>query len=247
MAKTYNLIMKEITKLLNGSKVAVFLDFEGTQYTQEIIAIGAIKCVLDNKNQIKKVYPGFKFYVKADGIVGKIVTELTGITDQKIRTEGIEFKKMMSLFEKYVGHHTSIKYITYGNFDMRLLHQSAVLSNLNETKFIRSIYKNYIDFSTLLNHYVRNKQGMQLSLADALAVFQITPEGEAHDPLYDAKNLMYLYKAFLKNKNILLTEYKKVLLNNHAYPAPIAKIIKDLNTKGVAKVEDFEKYIEDDV
>lgn len=247
MLKTYNFLMKEITRLLNGSKVAIFLDFEGTQYTQEIIAIGAIKCVLDNKNQIKKAYPGFKFFVKADGQVGKIVTELTGITDEKIRTEGIEFKKCMSLFEKYVGHHTNIKYITYGNFDMRLLHQSATLSNINEDKFIRNIYKNYIDFSILLSHYVKSPRGTQLSLIDALSIFQITPEGEPHDPLFDAKNLMYLYQGMLKNKSILLSEYEKVLLNNHAYPAPIARIIKDLKTKGNTTIEDLKKYIEEDL
>ena len=247
MLKTYNAIMKEITKLLNGSKVAIFLDFEGTQYSQEIIAIGAIKCVLDNKNQIKKTYPGFKFYVKADGQVGKIVTELTGITDEKVRTDGIEFKKCMDLFEKYVGHHTNIKYITYGNFDMRLLHQSATLSNINDNKFIKSIYKNYVDFSTILNHYVRSKQGTQLSLMDALDVFQLTPEGEAHDPLFDAKNLMYLYHALLKNKAILLEQYQKVLLNNHSYPAPITKLIKDVYAKGSANINDFKKYIEEDI
>ena len=239
--------MKEITRLLNGSKVAIFLDFEGTQYTQEIIAIGAIKCVLDNKNQIKKVYPGFKFFVKADGQVGKIVCELTGITDEKIRTEGIEFKKCMALFEKYVGHHSNIKYITYGNFDMRLLHQSATLSNMNKEKFIRSIYKNYIDFSVLLNHYVKSARGTQLSLIDALAIFQITPEGGPHDPLFDAKNLMHLYQGMIKNKSILLNEYEKVLLNNHSYPAPIAKLIKDLKTKGTASMSDLKKYIEEDL
>lgn len=48
--------MKLIDKLLNGSKTIVFLDFEGTQISQEIIAIGAVKVTLD-KNNIKKILP----------------------------------------------------------------------------------------------------------------------------------------------------------------------------------------------
>jgi DNA polymerase III, alpha subunit (gram-positive type) len=247
MVKNYNAFMRELNKHLNDSKVVVFLDFEGTQYTQEIIAIGAIKAVLDNKNQIKKTYPGFKFYVKATGSVGKIVNKLTGITDEKLQNEGLDFKKAMKLFEKYIGHHHDIKFITYGNFDMRLLHQSAVQAKINEEEFIKNIYKNYIDFSTILSHYVRSPQGTQLSLADALSIFQITPEGAAHDPLFDAKNLMFLYKALIKNKGILEAEYEKVLLNNHVYPAPITKIIKDLEKNGTATLSDLKKYIEEDL
>ncbi len=239
--------MKEINRLLNSSKTIVFLDYEGTQFTQEIIAIGAIKVILDNKNQIKKVYPGFKQYVKAHGEVGPVVSKLTGITDIELQDKGINFLYANKYFKQYVGVHTNIKYITYGNFDMRLLHQTSTIAGINEDPFIKSIYKNYIDFSSLLGRYVKSKKGTQLSLHDALELFNVTPQGEPHDPMFDALNLMLLYKAVLNNRALITKEYTKLLLNYHVYPAPISKILKDLKTKGTTSMEDFIKYIGEDI
>lgn len=239
--------MKEIDRALNGAKVVDFLDYEGTQFTQEIIAIGAIKCLLDNKNHIKKVYPGFKKYVKAHGQVGQVVTKLTGITSQKLEEEGLNFLYANKYFQKYVGNHANIKYITYGNFDMRLLHQTALIAGIGDTPFVKSIFKNYIDFSAILGHFVKSKKGTQLSLLDTLKLFNVTPDGEPHDPLFDSMNLMKLYKEFLNNRALVIKEYTKVLLNNHVYPAPISKVIKDLKTKGTATKEDFIKYIGEDI
>ena len=70
-----------LTSKLNDANQIVFMDFEGTQLTQEIIAIGAIKADLDNKKQIKKLYKPFKVYVISEGVVGPFVENLTGITD----------------------------------------------------------------------------------------------------------------------------------------------------------------------
>ena len=240
-------MVKEITKALNSAKTVIFLDFEGTQFTQEIIAIGAVKVQLDNKNQIKKIFPGFKVFVKSHGEVGSVVTKLTGITDVQLQKDGINFLSAMKSFKNYVGTHFNIKFITYGNFDMRLLHQTSVIAGLAEDSFIKSIYKNYIDFSTLMGRYIKNKKGSQLSLHDALTIFNITPQGDAHDPEFDAYNLMLLYKGILKNKSIVCKEYTKVLLNNRVYPAPISKLIRHLKTKGVVTMADFKKYIEEDI
>ena len=239
--------MKEISKLLNSSKTVVFMDFEGTQFSQEIVAIGAFKCDLDNKNQIKKIYPGFKYLVKSHGEVGKIVAKLTGITDELLEKEGINFLYAIKHFEKYVGKSKNVKFITYGNFDMRLLHQTAEIEKMSDNSFIKNIYKNYIDFSAILHKYSRSKKGNQLSLLDALQVFRIKPEGDAHDPLYDAKNLMFLYREFLKEKNIVSEEYKKVLFYNTNYPRPISKVINELKTKGSVSIDDLEKYIKEDL
>ena len=70
--------MKKFEKLLKGHKSLVFLDFEGTQFSHEMIAIGALHVVIDRHGYIKKAKKPFRAYVKAHNRVGKIVTDLTG-------------------------------------------------------------------------------------------------------------------------------------------------------------------------
>lgn len=241
------LYVKEISKLLNGAKTLVFFDLEGTQFSQEIIAIGAFKCTLDNKNNIKKVFPGFKVFVKSHDEVGKIVTKITGITDSLLDSEGINFYSAMQKFKKYVGTSHSIRYISYGNFDVRLLHQTAKIAALSEDDFIKSIFKNYIDFAAVFGKYIKSSKGTQLSLLDALKVFNTTPEGEAHDPLFDAKNLMLLYGDFVTNKSKLLESYLQVL-QKHCYPYnAINKLLAKLAKDGTVSTEDLKNFASEDL
>ena len=53
--------MKKFEKLLKGHKSLVFLDFEGTQFSHEMIAIGAMHVVIDRHGFIKKHKKPFIF------------------------------------------------------------------------------------------------------------------------------------------------------------------------------------------
>ena len=241
-------IMKLMNNLLNDSKQIVFIDFEGTQLTQEIIAIGAIKVDLDNKHRIKKAYKPFKVFIRAEGVVGPIVTELTGITDIFLFQHGLTFKEALEKFEAYCGKNlTFVKFMTYGNFDMRLLHQTALQNSLEDDDFIHAIYKKYIDFANVISRFVRSNRNETLSLFDALRKFEITPQGNAHDPESDAINLSLLYNAFLTEKNIVREEYQKVLLNNPKLPRPIQRAISELVLNGQINMEQFEHFIDEDL
>lgn len=240
--------MKLLNQALNDFKTIVFVDFEGTQYTQEIIAIGAIKVELDNKNKICKKYNSFKVFTKASGEVGKIVVKLTGITDDYLKENGVSFEQGIAKFEKYVGKTTNrIKYLSYGNFDMRLLHQSVANSLEGETPFIKTIYKNHIDFANILQYYIRSNNNEQLSLLDALKIFQVTPLADAHNPETDAKNLMLLFDATTTKQSILKEVYKQVLANNPHLPNPVNKAIKKMMKEGKVSKEEFERFIEEDI
>ena len=57
--------MKKFDRLLKGHKNIVFLDFEGTQFSHEMIAIGAVSTVIDRNGRIKKMKKPFKILVKA--------------------------------------------------------------------------------------------------------------------------------------------------------------------------------------
>ncbi len=239
--------MKYLNPYLKDSRVVVFFDFEGTQFSQEIIAIGAIKVQLDNKFQVKSTSKPFKCFVKAKDIVGSYIEDLTGINDNLLAKEGIHFLDAIKNFEKYVGNEENIKFISYGNFDLKMLHSSSVINLINETPFIQKIYHNYIDFSQIVSHFVRDEHNHTVSLRDGLRVFNVTPNGDFHDPKYDAINLMLLYKAFIKERGILREQYLKVLYSNPKLPAPFAKILRDIKKGKTVDESVLIKYIEEEI
>lgn len=236
--------MKELNRILNDAKTIVFIDFEGTQFSQEIIAIGAIKVTLDSKNYVKTSFPPFKCFIKARAKVGGIIEDLTGINDQMLQKEGLSFIDGIQKLEKYVGSTTSIKFFTYGSFDMKLLHETSSQNNLIKNFFIDKIYKNHIDFASFMSRYIRSIHNEQLSLQDALKTFNITPKGNAHDPVYDAINLMLLYDGFTKERNIVKKEYENVLLMNPKLPAPLLKAFRKIMNNEIVTKKDIENYID---
>lgn len=240
--------MKVLTNALKGSRTIVFFDFEGTQYSQEIIALGAIKVDIDEKNQIMKKYHSFKVYIKAGDTVGPIVKNITGLTDEFILENGIEYKEALAKFHKYIGNITKdIKFISYGNFDMRLLHCTNEINNIHDHELTNKIFKNYIDFSSILKTFVKSYKNETLSLIDALKVFKVTPKKDIHNPETDAINLMMLYEAFLKNKKILKEEYTKVLQKYTSFPNPIAKTLSKLYKEGSVSMKDFNDFVEEEL
>ncbi len=238
--------MKEINRILNSFKSIVFIDFEGSQYGQEIIAIGAIKVDLDNKNLIKKTYNPFKCYIKIDEDVGDFITNLTGISNELLNKKGLSFNLAIKKLESYVGK-DSVKFFHYGNFDVHLLHNSRNKNKLNENEFIARILNNSIDFSKVLSHYVKSEKNTPLSLVDALRIFQTNIDQNLHDPETDAINLMHLYQSFLKKHTILKNEYIKVLKNSPSLANPFKKIIKKLESEQKVTYKDFISYIEEDL
>ena len=240
--------MKVLTNALKGSRTIVFFDFEGTQFSQEIVALGAIKVDIDEKNQIMKKYNSFKVYIKANDKIGPIVSNITGLTDKFILENGIEYKEALDKFQKYIGNISKdIKFISYGNFDMRLLHCTNEINNITDNELTTKIFKNYIDFSSILKIFVKSYKNETLSLVDALKVFKVTPKKDIHNPETDAINLMMLYEAFLKNKKILKEEYTKVIQKYTSFPAPIAKTLSKLYKEGKVTIDDFNEFIEDEL
>ena len=240
--------MQEINKILNCRKEVIFLDFEGTQFSQEIFAIGAIKVLLDNKNRVNKKSSPFKVYVKTQNKIGSIIEKLTGISDDFIKNNGILFSEAIANFKKYCGSdYKKYLFITYGNFDKKLLSTTQHLNNLDDDDFINTILKNSWDISLFFNHYLKGKNGQQLSLKESLETFHITFSGTEHDPSDDAINLMLLYDAFLDKKGIVFEQYKKTLDKYNRMPRPFILLIQKLNEKGSVTSEDYEKLILEDL
>ena len=238
--------MKKFERLLKGHKSLVFLDFEGTQFSHEMIAIGATQVVIDRHGYIKKHKKPFRIYVKAHNRVGKIVTDLTGITDEMLKKEGVSFFTAMSELKKYCGlSFKKSSFITFGNHDMKILSSSISYSFDFPKEIVQCIQQNYIDFSAFIGEFMRDDKGNPLSLIKYCDAFGVPQAGPAHDPAVDAENLAWLYDATMRKSAILIDEYKKVLKSFNHFPSPVSNVIKKLANDENVTYEEFEKEIKD--
>ena len=238
--------MKKFERLLKGHKSLVFLDFEGTQFSHEMIAIGATHVVIDRHGYIKKHKKPFRIYVKAHNRVGKIVTDLTGITDDMLKKQGVSFFTAMSELKKYCGlAFRKSSFITFGNHDMKILSSSISYSFDFPKEIVQCIQQNYIDFSAFISEFMRDDKGNPLSLIRYCDAFGVKQAGPAHDPAVDAENLAWLYDATMRHSEILLDDYKKVLKSFNHFPQPVSNVIKKLANNENVTSDEFDKEIKD--
>ena len=240
--------MKKLLKCLKKRKHIVFFDFEGTQHSQEMIAIGAVLCTLNRKGRIEKMRPPFKIYVKAKNQVGKYVVNLTGITDKMLVEKGVSFLEAMNQFKKYCGLYWKRSlFVSFGNHDIRILNQS-ISYNLNAPKELcHQIHTNYFDFATFISTFVKDQNGCMMSLVHYCELFGVETHKPNHDPEADAINLALLYDKFLEDKGLVTEEYKKVLGNTRKVPEPIHVVMKLLSEGKTVTPEDFEQIVKEDL
>lgn len=238
--------MKQLEKILNGRKTLVFLDLEGTQFSHEMIEMGAIKVDLKSDGSIKRIHKGYRTYVLAKNKIGKIVTELTGITEEKIKKDGVPFRVALQELTSYCGKtYKKMLFVTFGTHDLRIIMQS-VQHNLDADKELaRFICHNSFDLSEFISRFIKDENGNPYSLANYLKVFNLDFEGTQHEALDDTLNLVYLYRALLANPNILSEEYKKLLLAMRHIPTPFVHMAMKLEKGEVVTPQDFEKDIKD--
>lgn len=238
--------MKSMIKQLKKRKRVIFLDLEGTQFSHEMIALGAVRAELDKHSQIKRKHKGIKFYVKSKNKIGSYVTKLTGITQDLLDQEGISFSEAIKRLKRYCGRHLSqVVFMTFGNHDLRIIMKSLENSPDADAEFCHFICHHTIDVSATLSQYVKDKNGNPLSLIHNLEVFQISLIGDPHDPLIDAKHLMLLYDAMMKKQDILFQEYQKVLYQYKALPDPIRYIVRKLLDGNDVTSEEFTQKIKE--
>lgn len=238
--------MIALDKILKGRKTLCFMDLEGTQFTHEMIAIGAIKVDLKKDGTVKKIHKGYYSLVKAKNRIGKVVTDLTGISEQDVKEKGIPFRVAIEELKKYMGHYfTKCLFVTFGNHDFRIMAQSLAHNLDVKKEDVEIIIKHQFDITEFFNQYIKDENNNNLSLANMLKVFNIDFEGTQHNALADTLNLVYLYDAFLKNKEIVKNEYRKTLGMYRHLPEPIHLVVEKLARKENVSAEEFEQYIRD--
>lgn len=240
--------MRLLKEEIGEPRELVFLDLEGTQLSHETIAIGACKyfCGPDLLPLPGKKIQVFKRLIKPQSPVGGVVTVLTGITDDRLKTEGITFHKALvelMTFTKCTGKKV---YITFGNQDLNMLYQSKVRANDQLCQdFYDHIKRNWFDMQAFVSRFVHDERHMTFSQPKLLEIYEAKNLQHAHDPLYDAENLMNLFIQVIKRPDITLREFKKNLLTSKDFFIISKPFIDDLcNGKDVSSV-DFNKAIED--
>lgn len=238
--------MKALTNLLQLRKTLCFMDLEGTQFTHEMIAIGAIKVEIRKDGSVRKIHKGMYTLVKAKNRIGKVVTDLTGITEADLREKGVSFRVAIDMLKKYMGHdYSKCLFVTFGNHDFRIMAQSLAHNLDVKKEDVEMVIKHQFDFAEFANNYVKDEKNNNLSLANMLKVFNIDFEGTQHNALADTLNLVYLYDAFIKNREILKNEYRKTLGMYRHLPQPIHQAIEKLANKENVSAEEFEKFVDD--
>ena len=222
--------MKLLQNAIKKHKYLVFLDFEGTQYSHEMIAIGAVLATLDHKGCIKRLKKGYKAYVLAKNKIGPFVEKLTGINQELLDKKGVSFAKAMNDFRDYCGSaFTKCTFVTFGNHDMKILNQSFSY-NLDAPKdIINQIQHNYLDFSNFISTFTKDSNGNPYSLSNYCAHYYVDREGIEHDPLFDAINLANLYNGFIKSPDLVLEDYLVTLSKMRHLPVPIKEVIDRLS------------------
>lgn len=240
--------MRLLKEEIGEPRELVFLDLEGTQLSHETIAIGACKyfCGPDLLPLPGKKIQVFKRLIKPQSPVGGVVTVLTGITDDRLKTEGITFHKALvelMTFTKCTGKKV---YITFGNQDLNMLYQSKVRANDQLCQdFYDHIKRNWFDMQAFVSRFVHDERHMTFSQPKLLEIYEAKNLQHAHDPLYDAENLMNLFIQVIKRPDITLREFKKNLLTSKDFFIISKPFIDDLcNGKDVSAI-DFNKAIED--
>lgn len=236
--------MKKIESILKGRKCIAFLDFEGTQFSHEMIAIGAVLVTLDKHNRIKNKKEPFKVLVKAKNKIGNYVVDLTGISEDMLKNDGVTFHTALTMLKKYLG--TKFKkcvFVTYGNHDMRILNQSIAYNFSYPKEICSQIQKNYIDFAGFIGEFIRDDNGNPLSLVHSCELFGVKLAEPNHDPVSDAINLASLYDAFLSHPQIVEEQYIKAVLKVNHFPEPVRRALEKLANDESVSPNEFKDYI----
>jgi len=240
--------MKILQKKLNHYRHLLFIDLEGTQLSHELIAFGVIKATLNADGTILRSYKGLKKYVIAHNPIGHIVTKLTGIKQETLNNEGISYQKALLAIKNYCGNQfKKMKFITFGNHDLRILNQSLIYNVEADEDIVKQINKNHIDLSLMISQYIKDEKNNPLSLVNNLKVFSLPFNGTHHDPLNDAFNLMALYKSCFSQKDVIYESYLKVLHQMKHLPKPIDVILNKLLSGEDVSSDQFQKLVKDSI
>lgn len=225
----------------------LFLDIEGTQIKHEVIAIGAVLTAVDENLCPVGETTTFKCFVKPNSKVGNLVTMITGINEEILELEAIDFVEALHKLSVFLGNKTkNLKILTYGNQDKVMMKNSFRVFD-DHTQFTKSfmafIERNIVDISPFFARYINGNKSSLISLINLRNFFKLEPAGQSHDPLVDSLDLFNIYNLVSKNPSLIIDSYEQMLLNSDILPKPVKKLVISLYRGETVTKEDFLKNI----
>lgn len=217
----------------------IYVDFEmnmsNSKYGRDInnadiIAIGAVKY-----DTISKKISSFKSLIKPVSNIDVYphIEELTKITNEDLENAP-NYEEVMRNFKKWLGNFSDIQGIyTFGNLDLTCFANTDRRSakKNNHPRFVNNIKDLFIDIK---KHYLN--QGIRcinyVSLKNLLDWANVEFDGNAHDPLADAYNLLILDNTLSSQKEI-----RELLIIKDIIKKPFIELNNDLE-------HNFEEYKE---
>lgn len=192
-----------------------FIDFEATQYTQEIIQVG---CVREDGQEFSSLIRPRK--IKN---VTRTITELTGITRDTLVSKRSSDEVFTEFFDWLCESNEKAEFFCYGGSDIVFVQNNIrkCTKNIKAHAALSLIAANLTDVSELVRKHFR------LEMAPALkrVMSYYFPEDShiCHDALSDAEMLCEVYKAMANEKEIRGIPFHEYIGN------PIFKNQEDLD------------------
>ena len=217
-----------------------FIDFEATQYSNEIISVG---CIAENGKTFNSLVKPSKL-----NKLTNFITELTGINKEMLETAPTSDEVFNNLFDFVQEDADNIQFYCYGNVD-----KDFVVKNLTKTHSLKAqmmlstIAMNLIDYSkTVRNHF---GLAMDVALSKVFHYYYPDEEYNQHTALADAIALMRIYKK-VEQKDIVegIPFPNHIRLNNFSInsdfePFIIQKISNNNCEKSFENLEDAGDYL----
>lgn len=203
---------REVPKFL---KDYTLIDIETTglvPYRYRVTELGGIKV---RNNEIVDQYSHLTAY-SGDNSVPKFITQLNGITEEKIVNEGVPVDEAIHDFRNFIGDDIIIGYNV--NFDLNFVYDLS--KKFGESK----LSNNYVDVLRFARVYFPKKHNRLLDVMQRLGIAQV----EQHRGLDDSIDTKKVYDIFRDNfTSGMLEEVKgKIkdydLLNDHLNPWEIS-------------------------
>ena len=174
---------------------------------KEIIQIGAVLL-----NEAFSITREFNAYVRPRlGYVSRYVQKMTGITNGMLR-HAPDIREVLSEFVEWLPDEELVA-MSWSDSDQRQLIAEMRVKEIFKEK-IDALFPGWVDFQTDFGRMIGLRE--RCSLAEALRISHVHPEGREHDGLCDARNTALLLSKLMKSKKakLLLTPIRSDHRNN---------------------------------